>query len=81
MDLLDPALSEITRAPISALGGRQQADFAQMTHFDGFEALFQMYDATTNSKVDESTRVGQEKVRTYLYFDRMINPAPPGHSK
>ena len=80
MDLLDPALAEITRAPISVLGGRQWADFAQMTHFEGFEALFQMYDATTNPKVDESARVEQEKVRTYLYFDRIINPAPVRHS-
>ena len=81
MDLLDPTLAETTRASISALGGHKHGDFAKMSHFGGFEALFQMYDATMNSKVDESIGLEQGTVRTYLYFDRIINPAPPGHSR
>ena len=81
MDLLDPTLDETTRASTSALGGHKHGDFAKMTHFGGFEALFQMYDATMNSKVDESIHLEQGTVRTYLYFDRIINPAPPGHSR
>ena len=81
MDLLDPTLAETTRASTSALGGHKHGDLAKMTHFEGFEALFQMYDATMNSKVGKSIGLEQGTVRMYLYFDRIINPAPSGHSR
>ena len=80
MDLLDPTLAETTRASISALGGHKHGDFAKMTHFGGFEALFQMYEAAVGSKVGKSIRSRQGTVRTYGYFDRIITPAPPRHS-
>jgi len=81
MDLLDATLVETTRASISALGGHKHGDLTKMSHLGGFEALFQMYDATMNSKVGKSIQLEQGKVRMYLYFDRIINPAPPRHSR
>ena len=83
MDLLDPTLAETTRASISALGGHKHGDLTKMSHFGGFEALFQIYSAVVNSKVGKSIGLEQGMVRTYmyLYFDRIINPAPPGHSR
>ena len=79
IELKDPALSEITKSLTVVLQGRQVGDFAQIACFQRFEPLFQIYEARVKRKVVGSTRIGRERARTYLNFDRIIDSAPPRH--